>query len=246
MKLRTLTPLGLVLLAGAAAADTAVYDLGANNARETAQAINNALQAQCGKPTGTENVAIISSCRAELLPSGQLLVEAPAASQKQIADLLKLIAARDASPTPRVTLQYWVLYGEPGKPGAPDAVLKPLDPVLQQLQRVNGPIGFAVRDTTTITTQSGTNASAKGDALQINESVRVNGDNVNVAIQLTFAPRPQPPPPTNNAFYTPPAPQSLNVDVTMKRGEFLVLGERTAGGSDTGRLFYVVHWPQGQ
>src|SRR5262245_36055850 len=116
MKLRILAPTVLTLVAAAAAADTAVYDLAANNAHETAEAINNALVAQCGMPAAT--IGIISSCRAQLLPTGQLLVEAPAASQAKIAEVLKAIAARAAAPTPRVTLQYWVISGAPGKPDA--------------------------------------------------------------------------------------------------------------------------------
>jgi hypothetical protein len=239
MKLRTLAPLGLLLVAAAAFADTAVYDLDAKNAKEIAGAIDNALRAQCLR---TDNGSAFSGCRADLLPTGQLLVEAPPQSQSQIAATLKAISARNAAPTPRVTLQYWVIYGVPGKPDAADVSLKPLNAVLQQLERVHGELGFSVQDSATITAQSGTSANAHGGALGINQVVRASGDAVDVAARIEFARK--------------PVVQNLSVDVSIKRGEFVVLGERTTTGTpgkdepDTaersGMLFFVVHWPQGQ
>ena len=94
-------------------------------------------------------------CQVELLPTNQLLVEAPAASQAQVAAVLKAIAARSAKPAPQVTLQYWVLYGEPGKPDATDGSLKPINAVLQQLKRAHGELGFSVQDTVSMTSQYG-------------------------------------------------------------------------------------------
>jgi hypothetical protein len=244
MKLYALVPIGLSLLAATASADTAVYDLDAKNAKEVSEAIGRVLTAQCASGP-KDTVSNQAMCRAELLPTGQLLVEAPAASQAQVAAVLKTIAARNAGATPRVTLQYWVLYGEPGKPDAADASLKPLNPVLQQLERVHGELGFSVQDTASITTQSGTSAIAGGGPLQINQRVHASGDAVDLAAQISFT--------------RAPLSQSLNVTVTIKRGEFLVLGERTASepgkpdkaeqsdkSEKLGTLFYVVHWPQGQ
>lgn len=225
MKLHALTPFGLLLLAATAVADTAVYDLDAKNASEITDALQSVLSAQCTQSLGNPN-----ACHAELLPTGQLLVAAPEAVQAQVAAVLKAIAARNVTPTPRVTLEYWVIYGEPRKPDASDAALKQLDSVLQQVERTHGELGFSVLDSTTLTTQSGTTANAHGGALQINQRVRANADSVSAAIQLTFSPA-----------------QALNVEVTIRRGEYVVLGERTAGEPDkSGRLFYVVHWPQGQ
>jgi len=245
MKLRTLAPLGLLLLAAAAFADTAVYDLDAKNAKEIADAIRSVVEAQCVTGPAPNPVTNSSMCRVERLPTGQLLIEAPAASQAQVAAVLKAIAARNAGPTPRVTLQYWVIYGVLGKPDTADALLKPLSAVLQQLERVHGDLGFSVQDSSTITTQSGASGSAHGGSLNIDQTLRASGDNLDLIAHVTFARR--------------PVMQDLNVSVTIKRGEFVVLAERMADepGKDTGKdeptkpekagmLFFVVHWPQGQ
>jgi hypothetical protein len=238
MKLHALASLGLLLLAGTASADIAVYDLDAKNAKEIAEALDKVVGEQCAAATGGPHQTV---CHAELLPTGQLLVDAPAASQSQVAAVLKTIAARNASPTPRVTLQYWVIYGEPGKPDAADPVLKPLNAVLQQLERVHGELGFSVQDIATLTAQSGTSANAHGGALQINQAVRASGDGVDLSAEISFARK--------------PVVQSLNVRVTIKRGEFVVLGERTTTGEPgkdepdkpekSGMLFFVVYCPQG-
>ena len=253
MNLRNIAPLGLLLGVASAAADVVVYDLDAKNAREITEALQSTLGAQCqqGGNNGTNPFA----CHAELLPTGQLLVTAPDTTQAEIAAVLKAIAARNAPPAPRVTLQYWVLYAESGKPDAPDAALKQLAPVLQQLERTRGDLGFSVLDSTSLTTQSGTTANSRGGALQItNQRVRANGDTVNAAIQLSFSPLPAGASAAAGADNAAEAvaaaavvAQALTVDVTIRRGEYLVLGERTAGEPDkSGRLFYVVHWPQGQ
>jgi len=240
MKLHTLVPLCLLLVAAAASADTAVYDLDAKNAKEVAKAIQATLDAQCGVINQGQS-GLSPKCRAELLSTGQLLVEAPAASQSQIGAVLKAIAARNASPTPRVTLQYWVIYGSPGKPDAADPSLKPLKDVLQQLERVHGELGFSVQDTASVTGQSGTSANFAGGSLQISSNLHASGDNLDLMAQISFARQ--------------PVGQTLNVNVTIKRGEFVVLGERTAGepgknepdkAEKPGMLFYVVHWPQAQ
>ena len=230
MKLQALAAIGLLVVSASASADTALYDLDAKNAKEIARAIGNVLEKQC--VTVLQNGNAFNGCHVELLPTGQLLVEAPPASQSQVGAVLKAIAVRNASPTPRVTLQYWVIYGAPGKAVDTDPALRPLAPVLQQLERAHGELGFSLQDTTSITAQSATSASAVGGPLQISQRVAASGDTVDVMAQISFKRQ--------------PVSQSLDVSVTIKRGEFVVLGERTAGPDEHGMLFYVVHWPQGQ
>jgi hypothetical protein len=246
MKLHALAPTGLLLLAAAAYADTAVYELDAKNSKEVSQAIRHVLESQCTAgptPNPQENR---NMCAVELLPSGQLLVEAPPASQAQVAAVLKAIATRNAAPAPRVTLQYWVLYGAPGKPDAADGSLKPLSAVLQQLERVHGELGFSVQDTVSITTQSGASGGSRGGSLSVNETLRASGDDLDLATSLQFAPR---------ALF-PDLNVNLSVSLTIKRGEFVVLGERSAVEitrdeankappdirQKPGMLFFVVHW----
>jgi hypothetical protein len=232
-KLRTLAPIGLLLLAFAAYADTALYDLDAQNAKEIAEAIQSVLAAQCTAGPTPNPVTNQSMCHAELLPTGQLLIEAPASSQSQIAAVLKSIAARDAGPTPRVTLQYWVISGTPGMPNSADAALRPLSGVLEQLERLHGDLGFAVEDSVSLSTQSGTLGLSGGGPFEIAQNVRANGDALSGSLKI--------------AFHEPQISQNLSIDVGMKRGEYLVLGERTFREDErSGLLFYVVHWPVAQ
>lgn len=243
MRLHTLAPLlALVLVVGTASADTSLYDLPAKNAKEIAEALGHVLTAQCTSNNGATNPGM---CRVELLPTGQLLVEAPAASQAQVAAVLKAITARSAAPAPRATLQYWVIYGAPGKSDASDGSLKPLNAVVQQLKRVHGELGFSVLDTVSITTQSGTSGGSRGGSLNVNETLHASGDDLDLSASLQFAPRP----------LFGDLNVNLSVSVTIKRGEFVVLGERTAvevqgepgkGDLDVrqkpGMLFFVVNW----
>jgi hypothetical protein len=231
-----------LLLAATASADTAVYDLDAKNAKEIADALGRVLTAQCTPVPDNVKITSPLTCKVELLPTGQLLVAAPAASQAQIAAAIKAIAARGAAPAPRVTLQYWVIYGAPGKSTAADASLKPLDAVLHQLENAHGDLGFSLLDSTSLATQSGSSGSAHGGSLNIDQTVRASGDDLDLSAQINFARR--------------PVIQGLNVNVTIKRGEFVVLGERTTvesgqdesrkdepdKGQKPGMVFFVVHW----
>jgi hypothetical protein len=245
MKPRTLAPLALLLIAATASADTVVYDLDAKNAKEIAQALRSVLEAQCLSGPDSNPVTNASRCRVELLPTGQLLVEAPPASQQQVAAVLKAIAARNAAPLPRVELQYWVIYGAPGKPAGADASLKPPTAVLQQLERAHGDLSFSVLDTVSLTTQPGGIGVARGGSLSIDEGTHSSGADLDLNAHLQFAPR---------ALF-PDLNVDLKVSVTIKRGEFVVLGERTAvevhgepGKAEfdvrqkPGMLFFVVHW----
>jgi hypothetical protein len=94
---------------------------------------------------------------------------------------------------------------------------------------------------TSITTQSGASGAAHGGSLNIDQSLRASDDALDLAAQIQFARK--------------PVIQGLNINVTIKRGEFVVLAERTAGSSGgddvdqstmdkPGMVFFVVHWPQ--
>jgi hypothetical protein len=246
MKLRTLAPLCLLLLAATASAETVVYDLETKNAanpKQIADALGRVLIAQCSAPP----VSNPGACKVELLQTGQVLVEAPPASQAQVAAVLKAIAARNAAPTARVTLQYWVIYGAPGKASTADPALKPLSAVVQQLERTHGDLAFSVLDTTSLMTQSGSSGGAHGGSLNVDQTIRVSGDDLDLLGRLEFAPKP----------LLPDLSVKLTVSVTIKRGEFVVLGEQSAvevvGGQPgkdeqldirqkSGMLFFVVHW----
>jgi hypothetical protein len=246
MKLQTLAPLAFLLVVATASADTAVYDLDAKNAKEIADALSRVLDGQCKVVPNNVASTAPGMCRVELLPTGQLLVGAPATLQTQVGAVIKAIAARDAAPSPRVAVQYWVIYGAPGK-GGTDAALKPLDAVVQQLARAHPDLGFSLLDTTSLMTQSGSSGGARGGTLNVDQTPRASGDDLDLAARIEYAPKP----------IVPDLNVSLSVRVNIKKGEFVVLGERTAveihsgeQGKDLpldirqkpGMLFFVVHW----
>ena len=118
MLLRTLALVGVLLAATAARAELQVYEVDAQISAEVVSALHDALQKQCAGLAGKQ-------CSARLLPSGQLLVEAPTETQGQIAAVLKSVAAHRAGPAPRVTLRYWVVVGTAGATSAADAKRAP-------------------------------------------------------------------------------------------------------------------------
>jgi hypothetical protein len=172
------------------------------------------------------------------------LIEAPAEAHQQIADVLKAIASRDATPTPRVTLRYWVVSGVPGKADANHDTLKQIaPPVFAQLKRLHGDLGFSLVDSASLSTESGNFAKLGGSSpLEVEQNVRVNGRSLSADIKLEF-----------HELHEgqPPFADELRVSATIEAGQFVVLGERAYRGSDLasaplGTLFYIVHWPQAE
>jgi hypothetical protein len=242
MTLRTIMSIGLALLAaGAAQAETRLYSLDSRNAEEITEALDDVVRAQC-PPQVIEgaNPATYATCHVELLPTGQIIVEAPAEIHGQIAEVLKAIAVRDAEPTPRITLQYWVVSGSAD--GAERA--EPpngLAPVFAQLRRLHGDLAFAVQESASLTTESGTKATSAAGTLRVENTVRANGNNLRAEIDLEYTMRP------GRACAQAgcqPFQQMLGLTTSIKRGEYLVLGERAFNTPDgRGTMFYVVHWP---
>src|SRR4029078_8335664 len=85
-----------------------------------------------------------------------------------------------------ITLQYWAIYGETGRPNPADASLKPLSGALQQVQRVHGDLAFSVQHTENITGQAGTSAGLKGCMLEISENLRPRGDGLDLMANILF------------------------------------------------------------
>ena len=184
MLLRTLALGGFLLAATAARAEIQVYEVDAQISAEVVSALNDALQKQCAGIAGKQ-------CSARLLPSGQLLVEAPTETHGQIAAVLKAVAAHRAGPAPRVTLRYWVVVGTAGAASAADAKRAPpaaLQPVLQQLERVHGDLQFNVAGTAAVTSDgtSGAPAVANGGPLEVSQSARAVGDSLTASCQSRF------------------------------------------------------------
>jgi hypothetical protein len=143
-----------------------------------------------------------------------------------VETVLKAVAAHRAGPAPRVTLRYWAILGGPGADNG-SLVRGPLGPVLQQLKRVHGDLAFKVAGAVALTSESGLPAKADGGPLGVSQYARVAGDSLSAQMDLEF-----------KEPY-----QQLHVSVTIKRGDYVVLGEEsTADGTST--IFYVVNWSE--
>ena len=245
MTLRTLLLTGMALLAAAAAqAETRLYSVDATNAKEIADALAGVVRAQeaCPPQLNAQGGVVQIRCHVELLPTGQIIVEAPGSVHAQIAAVLKAIDARDAEPTPRITLRYWVIAGFEGR--APTPPPSGLAPVITQLQRLHGNLSFALEESATLTTESGSNAFSSEGELEVQNTVAVNGDSVRAEIHLEFNQRPGA---GCAQAGCQPFRQELGLTTTIRRGEYLVFGERAFDTPDgRGTMFYVVNWPEAQ
>lgn len=239
-RLRLFVAALLCLLSTSAWAELRTFDVDSQYRQEIYVALHELL----------ENVG-----RVEQLSTGQILVNASPETLDQVEQLLREIRERRAVATPRVTLRYWVVHGtragstartggqqtvvvgafNASSGGPPPAVL---NDVLAELKRFHGDLTFSVIGTAAVVSESGQVGGVQGMPLRVEQRAHVQGDTLNAAINVslvqpvTWDPRPQ-------------EIGELDVRTSLKRGEFVVLGEgsQQISGAD-GTLFYIVHWPE--
>jgi hypothetical protein len=217
----------LCLISTSAWADLRTYDVDFQYRQEVYSALRSLLWAT------TDTIRVGNTYgRVELLPSGQILVNADTATLQQVEQLLIELRKHPPSQTPRVTVRYWAVLGTPSDLTANAPANRALPPVLgdvlAEIRRVHGNLAFRVLGTAAVTSESGQDGGVNGTPLNVSQTAHVQGDTLNAEIRMQLSPVGQ-----------------LNVRTSLKRGEFVVLGENTQQGGDLdGTLFYIVNWPE--
>jgi hypothetical protein len=226
----------LCLISTSAWADLRTYDVDFQYRNEVYEALRNLLNPG---PMNTGSYGIV-----QLLPSGQILVNATPETLEQVDQLLRAIRERPVAATPRVSLRYWVVLGtspgttvttRPGSTRPPSG----LQEVLTELKRFHGDLQFQVLGTAAVVSESGQPGGVEGLPLSVHQLAHVQGDTLNAEIMIELEQEA-----TLPAVGTQTVGE-LEVRTPLERGEFVVLGESTQQGSGLdGTLFYIVHWPE--
>jgi hypothetical protein len=212
-------------------ADLRTYDVDPQYRQEVYTALHDVL-APAGNSSPTQG-------RVELLPSGQILVNAAPETLQQIEAVLQAIRARPVEATPRAELRYWAVLGNRGQNGNAPGASPPnvLDEVLAELKRTHGDLSFRVIGTATLLTESGQPGNISGATLEIAQTTFVQGDFLNAIIGINLEGTAE----GGDRFPV----GDLRVRTPLRRGDFVVLGQSEVdeGGFD-GPVFFVVHWPE--
>lgn len=201
-----------------ARADTKIYDVDPAYRQEVIEILRHLLDV--GNPE--------FGGRAELLPSGQVVVDTYSEQrQAQIAGVLDAIAHSKPEPTPTVTLRYWVLRGIPGADNA-TGLPSTLDGVARELEEVYGDLGVSIIDAATLTGRSNESVELQNDHWHISQRAIVGGEGDRLDADLEVEHE----------------LEHLVVELSIGKGEFVVLG---AGTSDqpveNGVIALIVNWP---
>lgn len=224
----------MLLLSSNAWADLRTYDVDPQYRQEVYSALKSILD-----PTG---IAMKANGRVELLPSGQILVNASPETLVQVDAVLQAIRARPVTPTPRAALRYWAVLGSRTRPATAPGAEPPrvLENVLTELERMHGDLSFWVIGTAAVSTESGQPGTVSGMALEISQTAYVQGDALNATIGINLEGTTQ-----DEAQPRHFSIGDLRVRTTLRRGEFVVLGESEVKSGDLdGPVFFIVHWPE--
>jgi hypothetical protein len=225
-----------LVVSGTAWADLRTFDVEPQYQQEVFAALRDILT-----PDPERGLVMEAHGRVEVLPSGQILVNADAATLDQVERVLQAMRAGSAAATPRAALRYWAILGaragdrtanEPPPP--PPAVL---NGVLAELERIHGDLTFRVLGTAALATNSGQFGEAHGWPLSVEQTVHVRGGTLNASISMELTG--QAPNTIGNSRIG-----NLSVRTNLSPGEWVVLGEshvQFAGGNG-GPVFYIVRW----
>ena len=230
-----LFPLGVALLAASTArADLKTYDVDPQYRQEIYAALQSILS------NNGPALGVTAQGRVELLPTGQILVNAPPGALEQVEAVLASIRSRPVQATPRVELRYWAVLGSRGTNAAARGSTPPaLQPVLTELESLQGDLTFRVIGSAALTTDSGQHGSVEGTVLSVAQTTYAQGETLSADLEIEVHSML----PTIDESL--PAYASLEVNATLKRGEFVVLGgSELQGAGLQGPVFFIVHWPE--
>ncbi len=190
-----------------------------------------------------EGVIMKANGRVQLLPSGQILVNADAETLAQVEQVLQAIRTRSVAMAPRAALRYWGVLGTRAQEGTSDTIgARPpaaLNDVLSELRRLHGDLTFRVLGTAAVATNSGQYGEVEGTTLSVGQTAHVQGDTLNAEISMELST--VSPPPMIGPFNV----GELRLRTTLRRGEFVVLGEgQVQERGLEGAVFYIVHWAE--
>jgi hypothetical protein len=223
-----------LFIAGNAWADLRTFDVDPQYQQEIYSALVQLLQVP----------DLTSRGRVQVLPSGQILVNADPATLDQVEQVLKAIRANRVVAAPRAELRYWCVLGSraavASPPGAP--VPSALGPVLAELERLHGDLNFRVLGAATLATESGQAGRIEGSTLDVEQTTFVQGESLNARIGMDLKSTGQ-----FGGARDVMARGEIRVQTTLRRGEFVVLGQsEVVGGGLDGPLFFIVYWPEAQ
>jgi hypothetical protein len=226
-----------LLVASTGQADLRTFDVDPQYQQEVFAALTDILT-----PDPQRGLIMEAHGRVELLPSGQILVNADSATLDQVEQVLQAIRTRPSAPTPRASLRYWAVLGALN-PADPEAVGAPPPPVLNEviaeLTRMHGERVFRVLGSAALTTASGQAGELDAATLSIDQLIYVQGNTLNAEISMEL--KAVAPPPMVGLVEV----GGLALHTTLQRGDFVVLGEsEVQTQSLRGPIFYIVHWAE--
>ena len=228
-------------------ADLKTYDVDPRNGEEVYRALASILGPvrENGVPAG-----MISR-----LPTGQILIDTTPQMHEQIAAVLEAVENYEAEPTPRVTLQYWAVLGTRGGAAAAETP-SILGNVLNEIRQIHGPLTFRLLGNASLVSDSGRLGESNGEMI-IRQTAHAQGDSLNADLRISLYVRYETPVEfvsqdgtRTQRVNTSTENIGVTINMSMQRGEFVVLGENTVSNEFTdktgldGTVFYIVHWPR--
>jgi hypothetical protein len=169
---------------------------------------------------------------AQLTPSNELVVIAPAGIHDGIAAMIaKMGEGGAAEMPPTIEMNYWIVFGVASTETAIPAELKEIEGALAAVSKAQGPMKFTMRDRASVVSQSDEHASSHGRYAEI-KHVASYGNGV-LRANMEIMPRLE-----DN-------PARLQTMVRLEPGKTLVLGqvgygEKNLEGGPERQMFYVV------
>jgi hypothetical protein len=152
------------------------YDVPQSVLNDVASTLNNLMYRGEGQPkVGSVGVA----------PGGALLVSAPAEFHPGVQALVERMAKEKALSPPGLRLDVWLVTGTAADAATPGKnVSVEIADVVDELQKVQGPMTLELLERSQLTMTSGSNASADGLEFGVDSQATLSGDGVLLDLHL--------------------------------------------------------------
>jgi hypothetical protein len=178
--------------------------------------------------------------RVTLMPSGRLLVTAPASVQAGVGHIVDEVAKSAPAPTPTLRFDSWTVTATPGATVNVSADLAEIEPALAVIRKTKGPASFQLLEKLSTVTRAGHTSEVRGarSQLEVQASLRQGEDKQQlVTARLEIA--------TNAVWGQPGTGVSLEAQAEMRPGELLVVGQSALSGAPNAprtdsQVYYIV------
>jgi hypothetical protein len=174
--------------------------------------------------------------KVSMLPTGQLVVTAPASVQAGLRQILEEIREAKPAPTPAIRFDLWAVTATPGDSPQRSGDLAEIESAIDAISKTTGPMNFKLREKLSTVTRSGQHAQVAGTGIGMGITASLRKDEQDQPLVAADV---------NVSTLVSPS-QRLAASAELRPGELFVIGQSAVADSRGGpegqssQIYYIL------